>query len=91
MRLSLGNGRIYTSESQFRNDQARRMYAKYTADSAQLADVENQLSRLRSDYASGNIALRAQILGLEDKVRQLRRTCRQTLNTVVRLETGVSH
>ena len=91
MRLSLGNGRIYTSESQFRNDQARRMYAKYTADSAQLADVENQLSHLRSDYASGNIALRAQILGLEDKVRQLRRTCRQTLNTVVRLETGVSH
>lgn len=88
IRLSLGNGVVYTSLNDFKSAEARNMYGQYEEESQELREAEKELAEARAAYGTGNAALRLQILTLENQVDKLRRNTQRTRNTVIRLETG---
>lgn len=84
--LSLGDGRIYTSYADFRNDRARRAMHG-VVDLQRIVDAyKNQLDKLRQRYASGERGAGARIEQLESELAQKSAELLTKRNTVIKQE-----
>lgn len=86
--LSLGDGRVYTSMSQFGNDRARALMEEYLDHQRRLQLHETQLQRMRDEYAAGNLLLADKIISLEKQVQREQRESMVRRNAVIRCETA---
>lgn len=84
--LSMGNGRVYTSLSQFSDPQARQAMQQVLDARAELAGMRARLAGLRRTYADGDTSVADQILSLEKRVLAAGSILRRLTNTVIRLE-----
>lgn len=84
--LSLGDGRVYTSMSQFTNAQAAAEMADYLTEAKAFATAEKKLSALREKYAEGDLSLADAILGQEQDLARQRQALTKMRNNVINLE-----
>lgn len=86
--LDMGARGVYTSLSDFRSEDARRAMLRYLAAEAQMRKDYERLQSLRDSYSSGKKsgAVSEQILELEKRVEQTRRSQSAARNAIVRLE-----
>ncbi len=81
IRFVVGDGRIYTSPTQFRSEGAKKLFTQWNALVEERDSQERTLADLRAQYARGSEEernrLRATILPLERKVEELAGSCRQ--------------
>lgn len=85
--LSLGDGRIVTSISQFNNRQAAAMMSDLIRAQRIFDDTEQRLDALRRSYADGDKTLKGDIQSLEKDVEKQAADLRNLRNRVIRLET----
>ena len=85
--MSMGNGKVYTSLSDFKNPQAREAMEQYLDRRAELARMEQRLAALRKSYADGNHSASSDILELERRTLAARSMLTRLRNTVIRTET----
>lgn len=86
--LSLGDGRIITSTSQFRNRQAATQMSEVLRAERILKDNIERLDSLRRAYAGGDKSLKEDILSLENEVERQSQQIKTATNAVIRLETS---
>ena len=85
--LSLGNGKIYTSLSDFTNASARAEMQKLLEE-RKAADLDKRkLEVMRRQYRAGDHSVKATILSLEKSVSDADRRLRTRQNAVIRMET----
>lgn len=85
--ISLGNGTVYTSASQFRASGSQQLLQSYLAAVNDFKSQQKELDAMRDDFGAGNIALRDKILAAERRLEGLRRTAAQRLNALIKNET----
>ena len=85
--MSMGNGKVYTSLSDFKNPQAREAMEQYLDRRAELVRMEQRLAALRKSYADGNHSASSDILELERRTLAARSMLTRLRNTVIRTET----
>ena len=86
--LSLGDGRILTSTSQFRNREAASAMSEVIRSRRILNDTMERLQLMRQAYADGDKSLKGDIRNLEAEVERQRTELRNLTNRVIRLETA---
>lgn len=86
--LSLGNGRVVTAMSQFKNRQAASTMSEVLRAERILQDTVSRLRVLRAAYADGDKSLRQDIRDLENEVERKQTEIRNMRNNVIRLETS---
>lgn len=86
--LSMGNGQVYDSLDDFKNQQARRAMQQYLADLEKFRAAEAELSALRAKYGEGDTTAEARIRQLEGSADAERRMLMEKRNAVIRMETG---
>ena len=84
--LSMGNGRVYTSLSQFSDPQARQAMQQVLEARAELEGMRARLAALRRTYAAGDTSVADQIISLEKRVLAAGPILRRLTNTAIRLE-----
>ena len=84
--IDMGNGKVYTSLSDFRNDDARRSMLEYITAKIEYERILRKLEGLRRSYAEGNTSASTEILDIESGLDWHRRHLRDLRNTTVRLE-----
>ena len=84
--FSLGNGKVYTTLSDFRNSQARSMMRQYQDKLKDLDLMKGQLDALRRQYAKGDRTVKEQILTLEKRVNAAYPALQRLRNQVINLE-----
>lgn len=86
--LSLGNGTIYTSLSNFKNKEAVQTMKQYLDRVKDLQEMERQLADLRSQYANGNKSVSEQIFSLEKRVLSAQTMLKRLRNNAIKQELG---
>ncbi len=90
LHIIINDDKIYTSEDQFRNSDARRAYQKSIEMEQKIADQETSLAALRSDYARASVSakktLEHKIVRAEETLFSLYRQQRDAVLTYRRLE-----
>ncbi len=89
--LDMGNGKVYTSLSDFRNDAARSAMLEYLAAEAMLRKQLAAEEALREQYRSGNRNVKGAILESEKQTAAMRTRIDGLRNSAVRLETNAAH
>lgn len=84
--LDMGNGRIYTKLSDFRNPAARSAMVEYLGFRSAFNRHLQAEQELRSRYAAGDRSLERQILDSEHETELQRRTLKEMRNAVIRQE-----
>lgn len=85
--LSLGDGRIITDASQFRNREAARTMSEVLRNRRILDDTIQRLEAMRKSYAEGNTSLKGDIRALEAEVDRGQAELKNLTNRVIKLET----
>lgn len=85
--ISMGNGKVYTTLSDFKNVSARREMAKLLRGEGELEKLTLQLAELRQRYADGEKSLADKILDAEASLDFMRDSNVEQRNKVIRLET----
>lgn len=80
------NSRIYTSMSDFKNNEARRQMAQAVNARAEIRSISARLDQLRALYASGNRECSADILNLEQDLASARSKYKLFVNKAIELE-----
>lgn len=70
--ISLGNGVIYTSPSQFHGPDARAYLENYQKAQKKLDEALKKVDSMRSAYAAGDLSVRAKIVEIEKNIDKLR-------------------
>ena len=70
--ISLGNGVIYTSASQFHGTDAQAYLESYLKVQKKLEEALDSIDSLRSAYAAGDLSVRAKIVEMEKNIEKLR-------------------
>lgn len=86
--LSLGDGRVITAASQFRNRQAASAMSEVLRTRRMLNDNLQRLDSMRKSYAEGNKSLREDIRSLEGEVERQHAELKNLTNRVIKLETN---
>ncbi len=86
--LSIPGRGIITSLKDLKSSSARREVRQWVDLRAKLADEEARLASLRSAYASGRTNVAPDILATERSLPALRARIKESLNNIIRLETG---
>lgn len=86
--LSLGNGRIITAMSDFRNPDAAAAMADLRNEQSKLENVQTKLAGLRLEYGAGKTSVKGDIRALEAQETRLARDVLNARNRVIRLETS---
>lgn len=86
--LSLGDGRVVTDPSQLRSSQAKALVKDYESQRKTLADAENRLAGLRTQYGRGNKSVANEILSLERQLPAMRARLKNAANAIIRAEAG---
>lgn len=86
--LSLGDGRVITSMSQFRNRNAASIMSEVLRATRTLDDMKVRLDNMRAGFASGDKSLSNDILSLEQEIERGQKDLRTLTNRVIKLETG---
>lgn len=84
--LSLGDGRVYTSLSQFKNRQAADEMAHYLTEAQKVNATEAVLYTLRNRYSEGDLSVANQIKDLERALDKQRDNLLKLRNNVIKLE-----
>ena len=85
--IDMGNGKVYTKLSDFRNDRARSAMLDALAAEASLRNHLAKEDALRERYRKGDRSLASDILASENETASLRERVRSQRNAAVRLET----
>ncbi len=85
--LDLGNGKIYTTLSDFKDPAARSAMTEYLGAEASLRRHLEQENTLRARYSRGDMSVAGQILESESETALMRRHAAALRNNAVRLET----
>jgi len=85
--MDMGNGKVYTSLSDFRNDAGRRSMVEYLGERVRLRKLLESLEALRGRYSAGDTSVGVKILDMEAEERDIRLNLATLRNTVVRNET----
>lgn len=85
--LSLGNGKVYTSLSQFRNAQARNSMKQCLDLEREMSMMKSKLDMLRKRYAQGDHSVASDILDLEKRVNAARKSIARLRNAAISQET----
>lgn len=85
--MDMGNGKVYTSLSDFKREAGRRSMVEYLGERVKLRKLLEQLDELRARYAAGDHSLGLRILDLEAEERDMRAGLAVLRNAVVRNET----
>lgn len=86
--LSLGDGHVCTNPSQLHSAQGKALVDKYQQQRQSLAEAENRLVALRTQYGNGDKGVAAEILDLERQIPILRAHVKATANAIIKAETG---
>lgn len=86
--LSLGNGRVITAMSEFRNPDAAAALSDLRAVESKLDKAQSELAALRLEYGEGNTNIKGKIRALEAETSRLAREVLNARNRVIRLETS---
>lgn len=86
--LSLGDGRVVTSTSQFKNREAGNTMSEVLRTTRILDDTVARLDSMRRAYADGDKSLKNDILTLEKEVDRKRTELKNLTNRVIKLETN---
>jgi hypothetical protein len=84
--LSLGNGKVYHSLSEFRNSEARNMMSTYLSELSAYNTRSERLRTLRRQYAEGNLTLSDRISAAETDLDNARGALLSRRNAVIKLE-----
>ena len=84
--IAMGDGRVCTSMSDFRNPEARRAMENLLGIDDEIRAISSDLASLREKYRGGNRTVSARIKGLESELDKARARRRTAANKVVRLE-----
>jgi hypothetical protein len=84
--LSLGNGKVYHSLSEFRNSEARNMMSTYLSELSAYNTRSERLRTLRRQYAEGNLTLTDRISAAETDLDNARGALLSRRNAVIKLE-----
>lgn len=84
--LSLGNGKVYHSLSDFRNSEARNMMSTYLSEVSAYNTQADRLRTLRRQYAEGNLTLTDRIRSAESDLDAARNALMARRNSVIKLE-----
>lgn len=84
--LSLGNGKVYTSLSQFRNPQARNAMKQCLDQEKEMAMIQSKLDMLRKHYAQGDHTVASDILDLERRMISARKAAARLRNVAISQE-----
>lgn len=85
--LSLGNGKIYTQLSQFRNPQARQAMKQYLDQQRAMDMAKSKLAMLRGRYAAGDHSVASDILALEKQILAGQKQAARLRNSAIAQET----
>ncbi len=83
-----GTGRVYTSLSDFRKTEARKLMAQAINAKAEIKSIESKLTSLRAVYATGNHSCATDILNLERDLDAARQRMRSLTNKAIQLESN---
>lgn len=86
--IDMGNGRVYTSLSDFRNPQARSAMLEALATRRALEQHLAAENELRDKYRRGSAGVAADIVDSEAETNDLRRRLSSQINNAIRLETN---
>jgi hypothetical protein len=84
--LSLGNGKVYHSLSDFRNSEARNMMSTYLSDLSAFNTKDERLRAMRRQYAEGNLTLADRIASAEKDLDTARNALLSRRNAIIKLE-----
>lgn len=84
--LSLGNGIVYTSLSQFKNQQAAAEMLSYLQESQKVDELKDELADLRGRYGDGDLTVAEQIRKAEVELEKAAPRLQKRLNNIIRLE-----
>ena len=84
--LTLPNGKVYTSISDFKNEEAIQAMQEYLDELDTLNNLIQQVSQLRVDYSNGLKEIAPEIKVLEQKILTQRSSLTRLRNMVVSLE-----
>lgn len=84
--LDLGNGKVYTRLSDFRNGAAKSAMLEVLACRAEMRNKEKQTEKLRDEYRSGNRSVVSAIKDAEVAMSRLQKQYIALKNKVIRLE-----
>lgn len=84
--FSLGDGRVYTSPSQFKSPAARTLLRQYISQKKEVENTERQLADMRVRFGNGETGLRSRILQAEKQLDVQRRRLQNAANALVRAE-----
>lgn len=85
--ISLGNGKIYTSASQFKAQGSQNLLMLYLDAKNKLAEQEEKLEALRLAYSNGKTSVSKDIINGERRLEGLRSTVSARLNALIKNET----
>ncbi len=85
--MDMGNGKVYTSLSDFKREEGRRSMVEYLGERVRLRKLLESLDAMRVRYAAGETSLTAKILDMEAEERDIRGNLEVLRNAVVRNET----
>lgn len=84
--LDLGNGKVYTRLSDFKNNSAKSAMLEVLACEAEIRNLNNRVDKLRLEYHNGNKTLASVINESEGTLDRLRKQLVSLRNKVIRLE-----
>ena len=84
--LALPDGRVYTSWSDFKVDDARVIMQQYQQALSDYDNKKKTLEQLRSQYADGNRDCRNEILNLEKELISDRKELLRLRNEIIKTE-----
>lgn len=85
--FSMGDGRIFTAQNQFRNRQAALSVSDAIRARRILDDTRARLESLQNAYAEGDKSLGEDIRELESEIERQRDYLKRLTNSIIRLET----
>lgn len=85
-RLSMGNGAVYTSLSQFRNSNARNAMKQCLDQEREMAMMQSKLDMLRKRYGQGDHSVAQDILALEKRMISARKMAARLRNSAISQE-----
>ncbi len=84
--IDMGNGRVYTRLSEFKNNAAKSAMLEVLACEAELRKYHKLADGLRSEYRTGNLSVESSIKETESTINQLYKHRQALRNKVIRLE-----
>lgn len=84
--IDMGNGKVYTTLSDFKESQARSTMLEVLGVESEIRRLNQTLEELRNQYRSGDNSVRGKILSSEAEAERLRTRALSLRNKAVRLE-----